>query len=126
MVEDKSVMSFLWFVIMVLACHRITRLITRDEIPFIAVPRAAFVNRWSTYDPGLDGTVPDQRVSITGKPTNLFMRSWAYLAECDWCMALWVGAILVYVTDYLVGVGMPWLVWPAVSGGAALIAQREN
>lgn len=109
-----------------LACHRITRVITRDHLPIIAIPRDAFINRWAAYDIMDDGTLPDQKISISGKPTNPFMRSTAYLLECDWCMSIWVSAILVWITSSLVSVPLPLLVWPAVSTIAALIAGRET
>ena len=36
--------------LVVLATPRATRLVTRDKLPLIGVPRDAFVDRWGTYE----------------------------------------------------------------------------
>ena len=108
--------------LLALATHRVTRFLTRDSLPLIDVPRANFVNRWAVYDapPEMKGQ------PVHPKGTNIFMRSVAYLWECDWCMGVWVGGILTLITSQLVNVPLPWLVWPAVSTITGLIAQRES
>lgn len=85
----------LWFVfvLVALATHRVTRLITRDAIPLIAVPREVFVQRWGSY---ADAFPEDRNTSIGGKRTNFLMRSIAYLWECDWCASVWVSAGITY------------------------------
>lgn len=111
-------------VILVLATHRVTRLITRDSIPFIATPREAFVNRW-----GRDQDT-DKRRSINGKRTNGFMASLAYLWECDWCASVYVAAALTYLTWWWTPLGdhhwfLTVLLGLAASTCTGLIAQRE-
>lgn len=82
--------------------HRATRIVTRDKLPLICIPREKFVNRWGAYED--DPTVSwetrrnQRRVSIGGHPTNTLASSLAYLWECDWCMSIWVGAGLTYLT----------------------------
>lgn len=104
-----------------LATHRATRLITRDALPLIAVPRERFVGRWAAYDEPAEM----KGVGIHPKGTNIIMRSLAYLWECDWCTSVWVSGILTLTTSQLINLPLPWLVWPAVSSIAGLIAQRE-
>ena len=109
-------------ILMALATHRATRFITRDAMPIIAVPRERFVNRWAAYDE------PEEMrgVALHPKGTNVFMRSAAYLWECDWCASVWVGGILTLITANLIDLPLPWLVWPAISSVTGLIASRET
>jgi len=116
-----------WFVILlaIFATHRITRLLTRDKMPLIAVPREAFAQRWAVYEDVK--AVEQQYTSLNGKRTNIVMRSLAYLWECDWCMSVWVGAAIAWGTYAWIDV---W-VWQVILLGATastitgLIAQRE-
>lgn len=119
--------TLLFIIILTLAAHRVTRLLTRDKLALIRVPREKFVLRWITYD---DAPPEMYNVSISGKKTNIFMRSLAYLAECDWCMGVWVSAILTYVSTRFFT--LPWggwwawvLVGAAVASGVGLIASME-
>ena len=85
----------LYIVLVCVATARITRLITRDKLPLIGVPREAFVQRWGVYE---DTHGEARRIAIGGKQTNVVMSSLAYLWECDWCTSMWVGAGLTYLT----------------------------
>lgn len=119
--------TLLFILILVLASHRVTRLITRDKLALIKVPRDWFVERWITYD---DAPPEMDNVSISGHKTNIFMRSLAYLAECDWCMGVWVSAILTYGSTYFFVLPwngwFPWvLVGAATASGVGLIASME-
>lgn len=118
---------WLLIVLIVLATHRATRLMTRDAIPLIAIPREAFVQRWASY---ADQPEDQRNVSINGKKTNAFMRSIAYLWECDWCMSIWVTAVITTLAYLWTPLGdQHWLV--AILTGltastcTGLIAQRE-
>lgn len=96
-------MISVWYtVIAVLACARITRLITRDRLT--RAPRMWLVNRW-----GIES-----------------LR--AYLVQCDWCTGLWVSAAII-PPAYWWG-DRPWLHLPLyVLAGAhivGMIADREN
>jgi hypothetical protein len=135
-------MTLLLIVLLALAAHRITRLLTRDKLPFIDIPRDRFVNRWGVYD-GVGRIKDDVRrnalvrafrwfwanefPAIDGAHrTNLVMKSLAYLWECDWCMGVWVSGALVWVTNYYVEVPYPFLVWPAIASITGLIASYEG
>jgi len=120
----------LWLLVLVLilATHRVTRIVTRDSIPLVAVPREAFVQRWARF---ADAKTPEEKaLSIGGKKTNGFMASLAYLWECDWCASVWVAAGLTTGAYFLTPLGnQPWyfavLVGLAASTSTGLIAQRE-
>jgi len=85
--------------LVVLATPRATRFITRDKLPLIAVPRERFIRRWGIYEQDIADPNPDaRRVAIGNKPTNVVMSSLAYLWECDWCVSIYVGAGLTYLT----------------------------
>lgn len=113
---------------LILATHRVTRLITRDAIPVIAIPREAFAQRWATFTD--DKTKEARRQSIGGHKTNIVMSSLAYLWECDWCVSVWVSAVLTTLAYHFTLLGdqhvyVAVLVGLAASTGTGLIAQRE-
>lgn len=122
----------LWLtvILLFLATHRVTRLVTRDQIPLVKVPRDAFVERWGAPNAGPNGeklTRLQRNVSYGGRRTNATMRSLAYLWECDWCASVWVATGLALGTHY---VGHAWwwqvgLIAAAASSVTGLVAQRE-
>lgn len=122
----------IWLTVLlfILATHRVTRLVTRDQIPLVKIPRDAFVARWGAPGPesSLDPMTREQRnTSYNGKKTNVLMRSAAYLWECDWCASVWVASGLAVGTFYL-GDELAWqlgLLAAAASSVTGLIAQRE-
>lgn len=102
--------------VLALATHRVTRLLTRDQVPVIKRPRD-LVLAW--IDPR------DTEGHEVGRaPLGGFGRSIAYLMECDWCMSVWVAGALTWATATTVGLPLPWLVWPALSTVTGLIASR--
>lgn len=119
----------LWLLVavLILATHRVSRLITRDALPIIAIPREAFASRWATFA----DAPPDRKwESPSGKTSNIVMSSVAYLWECDWCVSIWVAAALTTLAYWLTPLGdQHWyiavLVGLAASTGTGLIAQRE-
>lgn len=107
-------------VLLVLGVHRVTRLITYDQFPFIAIPRA-WVTNW--FDP-----------SPTWKETHLgarahggfIGRTLAYLWECDWCVSIWVAGGLTWLTYEYTSV-MQWiLAGLTASTVTGLIAMKED
>lgn len=128
-------------ILLILAVYRVTRLITRDKLPFIEIPREAFVDRWGVYvgvGREKDGVKRNWLVrayrwfwasefpAIGGKRSNLVMKSLAYLWECDWCMSIWVGAAAVYATAQFTHLPYPWLLWLAASAGTGLLTKIEE
>jgi hypothetical protein len=92
--------------------HRLTRLLVQDEIPLVKVPRDKVV-AWLDPPPG------------RRPPWGGLGRSIAYLATCPWCMSVWVGAGVVWLTAWLHGVPVPWLVWAAASSTTGLLGSWE-
>lgn len=117
----------LLLVLVALATHRVTRLITRDAFPLVAIPRERFVNRWAIENDPEPGS---GLLSINGKKTNRFMESIAYLWECDWCASIYVAAGLTFAVHQLSPLGdQPWiysvLIWLTASTVTGLIAANE-
>lgn len=117
-------MHWILIVLTCLAVHRITRLMTRDHIPLIAVPRETIVNY---LDPPVvvDDIVVDPPPRY---PLGLFGRSIALLLECDWCMSIWVAAGTVALEVYVFRLDVPYpiLLGLTASTVTGLIAQREK
>lgn len=115
-------------ILVITATHRATRLITRDSIPLIALPRDAFVQRWGGFSDAK--TREERRLSLNGRRTNIVMKSLAYLWECDWCTSMWVSAALTFIAWWLTPLSeLHWFVGVltglTASGVTGLIAQRE-
>lgn len=124
---DTLLSTAIFIVLLTLASHRLTRLITRDKLALIKVPRDWFVSRWATFDKVPPDLAREMRnKSLSGKKTNIVMRSLAYLIECDWCMGFWVSGIMTYGSTYYMDYPWPWwVVSLAVASGVGLIAVRE-
>ncbi len=115
----------LWFTLIMifLATHRFTRLMTRDEIPLIKEPREKLLD-W--LDPRDDQNVPvDKPVGGFARFVAYLGRAIAYLLECDWCTSAYTGGLVVFVTCQFTSVPLPWLVWAAASSVTGLIAGAE-
>lgn len=106
-----------------LAVHRLTRMLTRDHLPLIAVPREWVVNYLDP--PAVVDGVP---VSPTPRrPWGVVGWSLAFLLECDWCMSVYVAVGVVAVEDRVWHLG--WLTTVllglAASSVTGFLAQRE-
>jgi hypothetical protein len=115
---------WLFAILFCLAVHRVTRFISRDEFPLVKIPRDRFANRWA-----VDADSENKKISITGRRTNLLMRSLSYLWDCDWCMSAWVAFVLVMLGNEYSGMKISWFGWTLLGAAASsvtgLIAQRE-
>jgi len=122
--------TWLLYLLIALAVHRLTRLITRDKFPLIAIPRYHVTN-W--LDPS-DEYIVQWRAKHAGRPIEqhppkphwgIVGQSLAYLWECDWCVSVWVSGGLVTALTHFVSVPMPFLIWLAASTVTGLIATHE-
>ena len=94
----------LWLTVLLtcLATHRVTRLLTRDQLPLVAWPRERVV---LFCDPRLaEKSTLEWHARRTGgrapRPHGGGLgRSVAYLITCDWCVSVYVAAGLV--TNYI-------------------------
>lgn len=86
-----------------LATYRLTRLLTADAFPPVAALRDRIEGRF-----GEDSSV-------------------TYLANCPWCVSVYVGAAVVAATDHFAtgGLTAPVLVWATASAVTGLIATLE-
>lgn len=127
-------------VLLCLATHRATRMVTRDAFPLFRVPREWVDQHWGVDDETVEllhrakaqdlaaakeaGTKPKlTKLAIPGP----FKRSFAYLVTCDWCTSIWVSAALTAGCMIFIGFSWPWfiLLWLTASSVTGLIAQRE-
>lgn len=105
--------NWLLVVLVMLATHRLTRLVVVDEIPLVKIPRDKAVD-W------LDPVAPGKRAPLGG-----FGRSIAYLMGCPWCTSAYTGGIVVLLTSLTASLPTPLLVWAASSSVTGLIASFE-
>jgi hypothetical protein len=105
-----SMSPFMILILVSLATHRISRVVTRDLFPPVYKLRL-----WIDCKLGSD-------------------HWFAYLTQCDWCTSVWVSAFLsgglaAYSECLVPTPWIPWGVWlliaPAGASVAGLIAQRE-
>lgn len=95
--------QWLLVVLLILTVYRATHLLTSDTFPPIEAGR--------------------ERVSrLFGEDSSV-----TYLSTCPWCMSVWLGALIVWVTDLIIdgGVPVPVLVWAAASGVTGFLASVE-
>jgi hypothetical protein len=115
-----------------LATHRLTRLVTRDALPIVAIPREWIDRHWGMEE----SDVQSLKAALAADPSlrdrlwwpNVLKRSVAYLITCDWCTSVWVaGGVTVFTKIYIGGFGWMWapLMWLTASSVTGLIAQRE-
>lgn len=119
--------TWLLYLLIALAVHRLTRLVTRDKFPLIAVPRYHVTN-W--LDPSSDYVEQYRRRHPEREDPRthggIVGSSLAYLLECDWCVSVWVSGGLVYVLTLYTDVPLPYLAWLAASTVTGLIASHES
>jgi hypothetical protein len=114
---------WLLVVLTCLAVHRLTRLLTRDHLPLIAVPRQKIVEY---LDPaGVVDGVPV--VPTPTRPWGVVGWSLAFLLECDWCMSVWVAAAVVGVETWQLRLGWLFAVLLGLTASSVtgLVAQHE-
>jgi len=128
-------------VLVIMATYRITRFITRDQLPLIARPRRWIDKHWNplpdqnAWESYLESPPEAKKIfldairknlGIKSRPTG-WKRSIAYLIGCAWCTSIWVGAGVSAFVMIFIGMTWPWfvLLWLTSSAATGLIAQRE-
>lgn len=94
-------MSGVLFVIIALACYRVTHFVTSDLFPPIKRLRNAIIERAGAES------------------------AWAYLVECQWCVGVYVSAGAVGWYDHVHGVPVPVFWWLAASGVVGFLSAVE-
>lgn len=85
-------------VILVLATHRLVRLVGWDHMPWLVKARAWISGEQATNT----GTMADRmRLTATEPTTQVGYRRpfWHDLFQCPWCLSVWIG-IPIYVAWY--------------------------
>jgi hypothetical protein len=120
---DPNVAAVLLVILTCLATHRVTRLLTRDHLPLIAIPRERLIF-WLDPPVKRDGEMIDPPPK---RPLGIFGWSVAFLMECDWCMSVWVSGALVAAEVYAFHLPVPYplLLWPVASTITGLVANTE-
>lgn len=132
-----------WMVVALtmLATYRVTRFVTRDQLPIVARPRRWLDKHWNPLPdqdawesylaapPAAKKIFLENLAQVTGvrsRPTG-WKRSIAYLVGCSWCSSIWVAAGIVVFDHFFLGLTWQWaaLLWLASSAVTGMIAQRE-
>lgn len=106
------------FVLLALACYRVTRFVVKDTIaePIFGRLREALEYRWIRKH-----TTPGTPEEFDAIESEKFNSKLAYLLSCPWCLGFWVsgaGSLLVsvaYGLDYLI-FAMLWLATSTIVG----------
>jgi len=78
--------------VFIMGVYRGTRFVTRDEFPVFAIPRDLIT---SFLDPTDAQRAEHSWAKARG---GWFGRSIAYLAECDWCVSVYIAGLFGYLT----------------------------
>ena len=92
------------FVLLALACYRVTRLVTTDKITerFFDKIRFGLEHRWyAKHGP-------------VGSDTH-FNSKLAFLLSCPWCLGFWVSGAGTLLVSLVYGLDYPIITWFAVS-----------
>jgi hypothetical protein len=113
------------FVLLALACYRMTRFVVKDTIaePIFGRLREALEHRWIRKH-----TAPGSNEEFDAIESEKFNSKLAYMLSCPWCLGFWVsgaGSLIVsmaYGFDYLIFT----LLWLAVSTIVGLIGRIDS
>lgn len=96
--------DFALFILLALACYRVTRLVTTDKItePVFDRMRFGLERRWyAKHGP-------------EGSDTH-FNSKLAYLLSCPWCLGFWVSGAGTLLVSLAYGLDYPIITWFALS-----------
>jgi hypothetical protein len=128
---------WLTLALLVLAVYRLTRLAVRDTFPPVLWLRDRIAGGWRPLTPGelvAPMSVPwrSQQQEIDGVMSRYVVRwkrspQWlADLASCVWCASGWITGAVTAATALTTSLPNPWLVGPAVWGGAVWLLDRDK
>ena len=96
-------MTVVMLALLLLTIWRLTRLLVVDEFPPLRLLREWVIDTF--------GYVDENGELTRGRRLGGLGWSIAYLWTCPWCMSIWLGAGLVFLTDWRwMHVPYPWLV----------------
>lgn len=132
-----------WMTVLLIcaATFRLTRFVTRDAFPPIALARAWIQRKWDPFDD--EGWVNYERytgeerallisgLKASGIPTpTTWRRSIAYLVTCTWCVSIWLGAVVTLFAVLTPSHWVSWayapLVWLTASAVTGLMSRLDG
>lgn len=104
--------DFALFILLALACYRVTRLVTTDKItePIFGRLREALEYRWIHKH-----TRPGSPEEFDAIESEKFNSKLAYLLSCPWCLGFWVSGLGTLLVSLAYGLDYPIITWFAVS-----------
>lgn len=102
------------FVLLALACYRVTRLITTDKItePIFDRLRFGLERRWYEKHDG-------------GSDTH-FNSKLAFMLSCPWCIGFWVSGAGTLLVSLAYGLDYPILTWFALSTVVGFLGRFDS
>lgn len=100
------------FVVLALACYRVTRFVVQDTIaePIFGRLRDALEFRWIRKH-----TRPGSPEEFDAIESEKFNSKLAYLLSCPWCLGFWVSGVGTLLVSIAYGLDYPVITWLAVS-----------
>lgn len=96
--------DFALFILLALACYRVTRLVTTDKItePIFDRLRFGLEHRWyAKHGP-------------EGSDTH-FNSKLAFMLSCPWCLGFWISGVATLLVSLAYGLDYPIITWFALS-----------
>lgn len=96
--------DFALFILLALACYRVTRLVTTDKItePIFDRLRFGLERRWyAKHGP-------------EGSDTH-FNSKLAFMLSCPWCLGFWISGVATLLVSLAYGLDYPIITWFALS-----------
>lgn len=103
------------FILLALACYRVTRLVTTDKItePFFDKIRFGLERRWyAKHGP-------------EGSDTH-FNSKLAFLLSCPWCLGFWISGAGTLLVSLVYGLDYPILTWLATSTVVGFLGRFDS
>lgn len=100
------------FVLLALACYRVTRLVTTDKItePIFEPIRERLEARWIDKHAG-----DDENLAYLYGKSQTWNSKLAFLLSCPWCLGFWVSGLGTLLVSLAYGLDYPILTWLALS-----------
>lgn len=100
------------FILLALACYRVTRLVTTDTItePLFGPIRLRLEARWIRKHAGDD----ENLAHLYGK-SEKWNSKLAFLLSCPWCLGFWISGAATLLVSLVYGLDYPIITWFALS-----------
>lgn len=111
------------FVLLALACYRVTRLVTMDKItePIFEPIRERLEARWINRHAGDD----ENLAYLYGKSAE-WNSKLAFMLSCPWCLGFWVSGAGTLLVSLAYGLDYPILTWFALSTVVGFLGRIDS